>query len=250
MYFESYDDLVLNKDSVPDNAIIYEADKKWTPTRLNQHHVLKECTDCNKLVGRRAELKFEKLALENGFVTQRIDQCQKSYFNYRKVVGDTKRSDFLIMNLGHVEIDVKCQTLKNIHGKEFYLLNKSDIERHKVILKQTYRQLIFAIFRRYKNWQVNKSLGMIKLEDVELCDLARINHDYFYLVPVNKLKPKFQLLHEIKQSVLPKANTSHTINTPHTTRDKKNNIIQLMRPRFLLYILVAATLTLVAIKMV
>ncbi len=224
-YFENYDALVECQYDFPKNTIVYEAEQEWSPKHLEDHIQLQKYNNLHARVGRRGELLFEKMADQNDFVAQPIDQDKDKYQRFITIMGDkVKRSDFIILNLPDVEVDVKCLSLNHYERNPFYRINAQEIEKYKIYCDKTGRKLVFAIFQRKNNQPISKSLAMI-----ELSELINLEHEYyqstlFVKIPTSKLHIGFNLLESFK--IHPNLSSSAIVSLPQNHADNHQSTIE------------------------
>ncbi len=196
-YINHLDDL-LQLTEISDDSFVYAGDAHNHPVRLRNHPLLKEYSDPQWRALRRAELLFDTLSFEHGYLLQRIDQDEKNYARYNQLLGEqSKRSDYLLLNLANIELDVHCLPLKSDGHGQYYLLHKNTIENHVTVMSKVKRRLIFAFFSAQDDMPLVDSLSMMDLNKVLSCEM----HGKFYRIPVLQLQRGFSLLDQIRVEV-------------------------------------------------
>jgi hypothetical protein len=195
-YFESYDKLIEFNYDFPSDVIVYEADKNWSPHHLNKHPRLKKYSNLSARVGRRGEILFQNMAEQKGFIAQEIDQDPKKYKEFLRIMGEqVKRSDFIILNLPNVEVDVKCLSLQSDKEGNYYQLSYEEIQKYLKYSNNTGRRLVFAIYQRVSNKPVEGSLRMIDLSEINIVNIFIDSGGLkFIRLPIESLYEGFSLL--------------------------------------------------------
>lgn len=150
--------------------------------------------------GRNAELLFEQLANENGWVVEKIPQDRASFDKYAaNSRGGIKRGDFIVRNLRNTEIEVKCFSVSD-RREPGYLLRYSHVKRHEGMQNMTDSPVVFAIFERHGRHPVPHSLRMIPLHEltqqrsrgITYVDALKSLH-----IPFGSMYSGFDLLHRL-----------------------------------------------------
>lgn len=152
--------------------------------------------------GHRAERAFERLAAERGWVLEPIPQDRATFRKYAgaSAVG-VKRGDYLVRNLGNVEVDVKCFTVYD-YGEPGYLIEYAHVKRHEAMEQMTGSPVVFAVFERSGRSPVEGSLRMIPLSELvgreRAPDVEYIRARKCLHVPVWTMYPGFDLFDHIR----------------------------------------------------
>ena len=196
VFVEHLDELVKLNEIAAD-SVVYQAPFDHKPMRLFEHPSLQDYCNIEKRLTRRAELLFEQLALQQGYVLQRINQDEKSHARYRELIGDhPKRSDYLVMNLANTEVDVHCLQMHLSPQGEYYYLNKNDVETHLQTLNKTGRRLVFLIFQRDRDGQLSETYGMIDARQLVKCPIVSYEGKPQYQFTPKQLTVGLRLLDE------------------------------------------------------
>ena len=117
--------------------------------------------------GERAEQHFQQLSELKGYVLEKIPQDKAIFGKYASNSQNRiKRGNFLVRNLKHLEIEVKCLTKRKYRATECYAVGYSHIERHEEMMSLTGEPVVFAIFERNDRDVVENSLKMIPLKEL------------------------------------------------------------------------------------
>ena len=115
--------------------------------------------------GQKAEYIFEKQALTNKWIVEKISQDKESFNKYREVANSyVKRGDYICRNCNNIEVEVKCKSLYGKHNEKYYLLEYSHIKRHKAMSTLTNSKIVFAFYERNGSKVFEDTLRMIDLD--------------------------------------------------------------------------------------
>lgn len=234
-YFKDYDELVMCGEDYPDDAIVYEADEQWRPNYIKNHLSLSKYANPDLRAGRRGELQFQKMADQHNFIAQEINQDRNYFQRFKKIMGaNVKRSDYIILNLPDVEVDVKCLKTytDNLSGSKYFILEQQEIERFKNYANQTGRKIVFAIYQRSNNGPNPQSLAMVELADL-LTQKTEIRwNKEFVQIPLSLLKPQFSLLDQYANQKIPSQQVS--CSAKDRTPSEENHLLSSLEEEFLL----------------
>ncbi len=114
--------------------------------------------------GLKAENVFEKQAMDNSWLVEKIPQDKKSFKKYTKIRKKVKRADFMCRNCNGVEIEVKCKTQYGSVDNKYYLIDYADIKKHLEMKKITNEKVVFAFYERNGANVDENSLRMVDLD--------------------------------------------------------------------------------------
>ena len=124
--------------------------------------------------GIEAELEFEELSVNNGYIVEKIPQDKKSFQKYLQALGLNsenfkyiKRGDYLVRKPANLEVEVKCFTAQtDKYGNRYYTIKYREVKGLEALMEHTKTSICFAIFERNGRTFIPTSLGMISLKDV------------------------------------------------------------------------------------
>lgn len=156
--------------------------------------------------GRDAELLFEQLARERGWVIEKIPQDRAGFSKYAaNSQGRIKRGDYIVRNLRNTEIEVKC--FSRPRGRTAgYLLHWSHVKRHEEMQNMTESPVVFAIFERRGRHAVPESLRMIPLSELtrgRSRAIAYIKKLKSLHIPLDSMYPGFEFLDRLRAGPSP-----------------------------------------------
>jgi hypothetical protein len=151
--------------------------------------------------GRNAELAFEQLAHEQGWVVEKIPQDRDGFSKYAAASArGIKRGDYIVRNLRNTEIEVKCFSLSR-GANPGYLLRYSHVKRHEGMQDMTESAVVFAIFERRGRHPVPGSLRMIPLSELtrgRSREIAYVERLKSLHIPLSSMYPGFGLLERMR----------------------------------------------------
>lgn len=180
------------------DVVIYEADAKWLPVRMDSAPVYASFLSDKLRAGLRAQKVFQRLCKKHGFIVERLSQDKESFEHYRQEDGlPVKRGDFLIRNAAQIEVEVKCLSRYSYRNSQSYFLPYAQIKRHENMGSITKSPVIFAIFERAEDNPIEDSLAMIFVSQLLSERDKRIIYDEktkCLVLPADLLAPGFDLL--------------------------------------------------------
>lgn len=154
VYADTLDELCVHSDIGPD-AILYEADRQWTPVVIGEHERYKKLSSDWYRAGIKAQGLFRQQALAEGLIPEKISQDTESFEAYRAASPQrVKRGDYLLRRVNK-EVEVKCLTL---YGGEHFYLPYGDIKAHENMAGISSTPVWFALYRREGDEPVADSL--------------------------------------------------------------------------------------------
>lgn len=115
------------------------------------------------LAGLKAEEIFEKQALENSWIVEKIPQDQATFGKYKIGNKPVKRGDYICRNCDNAEVEVKCKKQYGANGSKYYLLEYSHIKRHQEMQNITNSNIVFAFYQRNGADVFQDTLRMVDL---------------------------------------------------------------------------------------
>ncbi len=202
-YVESLDKLAYVV-GLTENSIIYEGEAHWIPVVAGDSQRYKLFTFDWYKAGMKAQDVFQRQARENGYILEPINQDQKSFKSYTDVVSEAiKRSDFLIRNAGHIEVDVKCRSFHHENGERYIKFKVEDFTKHINMSLQTNSPVIIAVYKRVGDAPSEDHLYMFEIGDLlkEIDKLEKGSDDIigrYYKIPLGKTRKGFKLIEKYK----------------------------------------------------
>jgi len=198
-----YIDHIEDLASIPNltkDAIIYQGEREWRPFRLDQHEKGKVFLNEKFKAGVKAQVLFQKQALEAEWIAEVISQDQTSFEVYtHNTKLSIKRGDFLIRNAGNLEIEVKCLTYYEKQGEYFIYLSYRDLKKHENMEKITKVPVVIAFYKREGSEPDPDSLRMIMVKHI--LDDGSIEYDDHCkckVIPIAKALPGFKIVEDFK----------------------------------------------------
>jgi hypothetical protein len=158
--------------------------------------------------GDEAELEFAHLAEKNGYVVEKIPQDRKGYAKYVSAMGlpvgeyrSIKRGDYLVRNLGNLEVEVKCRTPRiYLRGRSYYPLKYKEIKGLQNMCKLTNVAVCIAIFEREGRGVKENSLKMITLDDILTKRTGSVYEEKYksMMIPVSAMRDGFYVFQEFR----------------------------------------------------
>jgi hypothetical protein len=144
------------------------------------------------IAGEKAENRFEQLCETHGYIVEKISQDRRHFAQYAaNAQSYVKRGDYIVRNLGNIEVEVKCFSLRTYGVTRCYCLKYSHIKRHEEIERLTGAPVIFAVFERNGRNVVEHSLRMIPLRELT----ARRHKAVFYDKQIKCLCVPFEIMY-------------------------------------------------------
>ena len=212
-YVEKINDLA--NFQIQPNTIIYQGDKKWTPEMVKNSVRFQNFAESWHRAGIKAQEIFKKQALENQLILEELSHDQESFKAYTKIHEqylEIKRGDFLLRNVGNLEIDVKCRTFyKPKHAEELcFDFSQDHLNRHLNMEKYTKTSIAIALYERIKGTDnpkpsslrmievsyMNKIIGKLKLEPI-IRHNSKGEKFTVYQIPLKHTMKQFTLLEHI-----------------------------------------------------
>lgn len=197
---------------VKDNSIIYKGEPHWKPFVVGDHVSYGKLADPGFRGSIKAERLFMKQALDRGYMLEVIDQDPSSFAQYYGVSKDflkIKRGDFLIRNVGNLEIEVKCKTIYWKKGKPYFYFEKDDLEKHLKMQEYTRTPVVLAFYERCSKDRENPLHDKLYMMDMDYIH-ERIamkekpgpsNGQEAYCIPVAKCLKGFELIEHYKRKL-------------------------------------------------
>ncbi|MDJ0835985.1 MAG: hypothetical protein QNK37_05665 [Acidobacteriota bacterium] len=206
-YITDLDELRHFKDLTKE-SIIYQGEPSWTPALVGETKHCKLYTESNYRVGKKAEILFKEMCMKEGLIVEELNQTQESFKSYTNVAEEIpiKRGDFLIRNVGSLEVDVKCRSKLEDTGYPHYRLDVDHVDKHLNMEAFTKCPVVLAFFERNGEDPVEASLRMLSIREIEdrRADLeVRPWYDGkpAFCLPLDMMRPRFQLIDDYKQSL-------------------------------------------------
>lgn len=199
---ESYE---LANLPITENTIIYKGEEHWCPVVVKNSEEYKRLSDFRYRGSVLAERIFMRQALENGLMIEVLEQNQKSFEQYYKVHDgflNIKRGDFLIRNVGNLEVEVKCKTFYGRKSQKHFYFEKEHFEKHLKMREYTRAPILLAVYeRKASDGKPNpKSLYMIDmihiLSLIKNGSAKQVKRDWgaAYQIKVNNCMKGFKLV--------------------------------------------------------
>lgn len=197
-YVEQIEEL-LTVEGINERSIIFQGMPDNPPQQVGVSEDFLHLGAEWYLAGLRAQVIFAKLARARRLVLEELSQDVRKFKTYVEGIKKTvKRGDFLIRNLGNLEVEVKCRTFYGNGAKRYFLFSKNDLEKHLNMQEATHTPVVVAVFQRKKDKPLEHSLGMIKID--RLLELSKEvvcekkDYGWMYQIPLKELQPGFDLL--------------------------------------------------------
>lgn len=138
---------------IEDNSIIYEVESHWTPFLVKDNEYYQNLSDLHFSSLIKVEWLFMRQVKEHKDMIELIDQDSKSFSQYYDVSDDflkIKRRDFLIRNVGNLEIEAKCKIIYIYWDKRkpYFYFEKEHLEKHLKMQEFTKTPVIMALYER------------------------------------------------------------------------------------------------------
>lgn len=198
---------LLEYPEISDDSLIFEGEPHQAPGAITENALYQKYIKDEKFrAGVNAEILFKKQAKEHGLIAEPLSQDRDSYALYRiHAANPVKRGDFLLRNVGNIEIEVKCLTLyfSSAWGEHFHV-TFSQVKRHEEMQRCTGVPVVLAIYERCGDAPKADSLRMIRLQAIldaynNKSKPKLVNYDSEYkclLVPESMAKKRFSLIDE------------------------------------------------------
>lgn len=203
-YVEKEEDLAYISD-ITAESIIYQGEPKWTPVFAGECEKYQQYTDPCLRAGIKAQHVFVKQAEKHKLVLLEISQDQASFKSFTNVAKSSiKRGDFLIMNAGHIEVDVKCKTFKREKGERYFHFNVCDIDKHTNMMNEiTNAPVIIAVYERVGDTVNEDQLFMFEIGEMKKFThtFRVVDHSEYgksYLIPIGKTMKGFKLINQYR----------------------------------------------------
>ena len=197
---------------VEENSIIYEGEPHWKPFVVADHERYGKLANPSFRGSIKAEQLFLAQALENGYMLEVIDQDPSSFARYYGVSNDylkIKRGDFLIRNVGNLEIEVKCKKVYWNEGMPHIYFERDHLERHMKMQEYTRTPVLLAFYERCAQDGENPMADRLYMMDMDyiweklvkrkkLRPVKSENGDV-YRIPVAKFMKGFGLVEHYKE---------------------------------------------------
>ena len=154
-----------------------------------------------------------KQALENKYMIESIDQNPETFNQYYNVSKDflkIKRGDFLIRNVGNIEIEVKCKTMYGKTFEKHFYFEKDHLEKHLKMQEFTKTPIILAVYERNaENEKPNPEklytidMELIENKIIKKDNIKPVKRDWglAYRIPIKKCKKGFDLVQYYQEKI-------------------------------------------------
>ena len=194
-------------DTITEDSFIYQGEKHWAPTQVKNDERLKNYSEDWFRAGIKAQELFKKQAKDRDLILEELYQDRNSFQQYR-ISGkhvEIKRGDYLIRNLGNIEIDVKCRTLHVDGDEKIFYFKCKDVQRHLNMQKYTNTPVLIAVYERLSEDIVRDdipyfiSIDKIKSNEnfLEKTNIKQENTGWCYQVPLTMTSQTFEYIKEI-----------------------------------------------------
>jgi hypothetical protein len=198
-YADSFDELVYF-DCINDNSVIYEGEEHWTPLRVGDSDKYKLLSKGWYRAGLQAQEIFKQQATEYGYILEELNQDQKSFQSYVSNANSVpiKRGDFLIRNMGNIEIDVKCRSFRLINGEHHFDFKCDDAEKHLNMMSFTKTPILIAVYENRNNRPVDNDVYIFDvcklLQNKDIKKHNRVGIGDCYRIPISFTIKGFSLI--------------------------------------------------------
>ncbi|WP_424963918.1 hypothetical protein [Ekhidna sp.] len=200
----------LSELPIEKNTIIYQGEKHWTPILAKNDEKYCFWTDIRFRLSKKAEFIFRDQASKEKYMIETINQDQESFSFYTGVSEkyiDVKRGDFLIRNVGNLEVEVKCKTFYNNNGERHFYFEKEALKKHENMQKFTGTHVVIAVYQRKEEKVKEDSLYMISvnhmryvIDQLAIKPLKRV-WGWGFPIPIKHCAPKFGLIETYKREI-------------------------------------------------
>lgn len=204
VYVERFADLI-KIDGLARDSLIYEGSAENAAQRAGDTRRYRNLGESWYRAGVRAQQIFAGMAKRRGWILEEIAQDPESFQAYTAVIGKpVKRGDFLIRNLHHLEIEVKCRTFYESGAGRFFYFSAEDLEKHLNMQSSTHTPVVVVVYRRKEDRPVSDSLCMISMDRIRelVTGLSAERREYgaAYRIPLCGAMPGFTLLKEYEMT--------------------------------------------------
>lgn len=138
---------------ITETSIIYRGEPHWKPELVKDSPTFKSYADPRYRGSVLAEQIFRKQATQKGYMVEVLSQDQESFKDYVNISGSyirVKRGDFLLRNVGNLEVEVKCKSVyrSKKDGEWYFYFEKDHLERHLNMSRYTRTPIIVALYLR------------------------------------------------------------------------------------------------------
>jgi hypothetical protein len=137
------------------NSIVYQGDKRLTPTMVGSNEDYRNFAHDWYRVGLKGQMVFKKQAYDNGLIIEELNQDTENFKQYISANGNNtplKRGDFLIRNFSNIEVDIKCRIFyTDSNDKRIFDFLCEDVEKHKNMQEITKIPVLIAVYERKKH---------------------------------------------------------------------------------------------------
>ena len=143
-----------------------------------------------------------EMAMQHGFIYEKLGQDPKSKITYNNVAQDLKRGDFLIRNARNVEVEVKCRKFHSDPEKGLcFLFAWTELKKFENMQKITGTDIILAVYDHNADTLIESSLVMVTVNKIRQENNRRCGWEDIHkqlIVPLSITSSGFDLLEEYR----------------------------------------------------
>ncbi len=152
--------------------------------------------------GARAEELFVQEMNAHEVMVERIDQSQAGFKQYTaSAKAGIKRGDFLLRNVRHLEVEVKCLKLRSGDHGDYFMISEEDWCKHQNMLDLTASpDLLFAIYENVNDHPREGSLLMASMAYLKRYEQPwqRASKGMFF-IPTRHMKSASTILDAVRE---------------------------------------------------